>query len=157
MLISTLAECLDRSVSGDAWHGPSLMSVLADVTPEEAGARPISGAHSILEIVLHVAAWMGEAASRLRGQPPAQPAQGDWPQPIPWPDARARLHSAARELREGLAAFDESRLGDMVGAAREAPLGTGVTFTVMLVGVAEHNAYHGGQIALLKRALREVS
>jgi hypothetical protein len=32
-----------------------------------------------------------------------------------------------------------------------------VTFTVMLVGVAEHNAYHGGQIALLKRALREVS
>jgi hypothetical protein len=30
-----------------------------------------------------------------------------------------------------------------------------VTVETMLVGLAEHDAYHGGQIALLKRALRQ--
>jgi hypothetical protein len=45
----------------------------------------------------------------------------------------------------------------MVGPARDAPLGSGVTFGVMLVGLMEHNAYHGGQLSLLKRLLREAS
>jgi len=34
------------------------------------------------------------------------------------------------------------------------PLGSGVPFEVMLHGLAQHNAYHAGQIALLRRALR---
>lgn len=42
----------------------------------------------------------------------------------------------------------------MGGAARDLPLGTGVSFHVMLRGLAQHDAYHTGQISLLKKGLR---
>ena len=156
MTIPSLVESLDRSVSGDAWHGPSLQAILSDLTAEEASARPIPGAHSILEIVLHTAAWIQEIDARVQGRAPTLPEPGDWPVGTGWPEALVRLEGAYRRLREHLAAFPEAKLAEMVGPSRDAPLGSGVTFAIMLIGLVEHNAYHGGQLTLLKRALREV-
>jgi uncharacterized damage-inducible protein DinB len=134
--------------------------VLADVTAAEAAARPLPGAHTIWEIVLHMTGWMREVARRVRGGEPALPAQGDWP-PAPAPDeeawrqAREDLAAAHRELLAALEGFPERRLDEPVGGAeRDLPLGTGVPFHVMLFGLAQHDAYHTGQIALLKRGLR---
>ena len=149
-----IAAVLERSVAGDPWHGPSLTSLLADVTAVEAARRPIGGAHSILEIVLHVAAWAEEVGARLAGGVAGEPAVGDWPLPRPWDEARARLAAAHASLQRRLAAFPEERLGERIGGDREPALGSGVSYGAMAIGVAEHNAYHGGQIALLKRALR---
>jgi hypothetical protein len=106
MELENLAESLGQSLSGDPWHGPSMAALLADVTPEDAMSQPVAGAHSIIDLVLHLAAWTQEVGSRLRGNPPALPA-----------------------------------------------LGTGVTVAAMLAGLARHDGYHGGQIAILKRAL----
>ena len=153
----TIAKVLERSVAGDPWHGPSLAALLADVTADEAARRPIPGAHSIVEIVLHVAAWAEEVGARLAGGGPGDPAAGDWPSPCPWDEAHARLAAVHAGLLRRVAAFPEERLGERFGGAREPALGTGVTFAEMMIGVAEHNAYHGGQIALLKRALRPPS
>ena len=36
--------------------------------------------------------------------------------------------------------------------AADAPLGTGVSYEGMVSGALQHNAYHGGQVALLRRA-----
>jgi hypothetical protein len=150
----TIAKVLERSVAGDPWHGPSLAALLADVTADEAVRHPFPGAHSILEIVLHVAAWADEVGARLAGGGPGDPAAGDWPLPCPWDEANARLAAAHAGLLRRLAAFPEERLYERFGGERVPALGTGVTFAEMAIGVAEHNAYHGGQIALLKRALR---
>ncbi len=154
MSLATLAETIARSVAGDPWHGPSLTALLAGVTEAGAAARPVPDAHSILEIVLHAAAWMDEVAARLQGKAPGGPEAGDWPPACPWPAARARLDAAHARLQRALAEFPEARLGEVFGGERVAALGTGVTFEAMLVGVVEHNAYHGGQVALLRRALR---
>jgi uncharacterized damage-inducible protein DinB len=150
----TIAAVIERSVTADPWHGPSLAALLADVTADEAVRRPIAGAHSIVELVLHLTAWAEEVGARLDGGAPGEPARGDWPLPCPWDQAHARLAAAHAALLRRLAAFPEERLGERVGGAREPALGTGVSYAEMAVGVAEHNAYHGGQIAVLKRALR---
>jgi uncharacterized damage-inducible protein DinB len=154
MSVRTISECITRSVSGDPWHGPSLEALLADVTPEEAAAHPIPGAHSIVEIVRHLAAWFEEVGSRLQGHAPGDPAEGDWPPTCPWAEAHSKLAAAHAGLQRTLAGTKDTQLGDRVGAVRDAPLGTGVTFETMLVGLAEHDTYHAVQIALLKRALR---
>jgi hypothetical protein len=154
MSLASLSESIARSVAGDPWHGPSLAALLAGVTEAEAAARPVPGAHSIVELVLHTAAWMDEVAARLQGRTPGEPEAGDWPPACPWPAARARLDAAHARLQRALAGFPEARLGEGCGGERVAALGTGVTFEAMLVGVSEHNAYHGGQVALLRRALR---
>jgi hypothetical protein len=53
--LARLEEQLQRSFEGEAWHGPSLRETLDGVTAEEASRHPIPGAHSIWELVLHLA------------------------------------------------------------------------------------------------------
>ena len=48
----------------------------------------------------------------------------------------------------------ETRLAKKVGATRDAPLGTGVSHRAMILSLADHDIYHTGQLALLKRLAR---
>jgi uncharacterized damage-inducible protein DinB len=54
-------------------------------------------------------------------------------------------------LAHSIRAFDEARLADRVGQQRDAALGTGSTYYAMLHGAVQHNLYHAGQIALLRK------
>ena len=144
---------------GPAWHGAALAENLHGLTAPEAAARPVAGGHSIWEIVLHAAAWAGEVRRRLEGGRPSLPAEGDWP---PVTDASARAWTAAREhlrasheaLALAVGAFPQRRWSERVGGEPDAPLGTGVTYAAMVSGLLQHSGYHGGQIGLLRRALR---
>lgn len=155
--LARLADGLRRSCEGDAWHGPSLREVLAGVGAEAAAARPVAGAHTIWEIALHAEAWMGEVARRLRGGTPALPEPGDWPPTAgpgdaAWRAARARLEETGRRLLAEVDGFDPTRLGEPVGHGENREAGFAGSHHLMLRGVIEHNLYHAGQIALLRRA-----
>lgn len=156
-----IADELARGYDGDAWHGSATALVLADLTAAQAAARPLPGAHSVWEIVLHMTGWTREVARRLQGGEPSLPEGGDWPQPPElteesWRQARAALDAAHGELLQSLAAFRQERLSAAVGSpSRDLPLGTGVSYRVMLHGLAQHNAYHTGQIALLGKGARQ--
>jgi uncharacterized damage-inducible protein DinB len=154
-----LADELARAASGDAWHGPSLAALLDDVTAAEAARRPIAGAHTIWELVLHLTAWTGEVRRRLGGGEPGEPGEGDWPEPPAatpeaWAAARAALAAAHAALQADVLHVDDAQLDRPVGGTRDLPLGSGGPHGVMLHGLAQHDAYHGGQIALLKKAAR---
>lgn len=159
-LRDALLDTLRRAFRGDAWHGPALRDAVRGVHPAEAAARPIPGAHSIREIVLHAAAWTEEVARRLEGGVPALPERGDWPaaaadEETAWAEALALLDAAEGRLEALLARYPPDRLGELVGSAeRDAPTGAGVTVAAMLEGLAQHHAYHAGQIVLLRRALQ---
>src|SRR4029077_2088203 len=62
-----IADQLRRAFAGDAWHGDSLFEILEGVTAAQAAARPIRSAHTLWELVLHVAAWDGAVLRRLDG------------------------------------------------------------------------------------------
>ncbi len=156
--VQTLEGEFRRALGGDAWHGPALLELVRDVDAAAAAAHPVAGLHSIWEIVLHLTGWVREVVRRLEGGRPQLPAVGDWPavdapEAARWEAAKADLATAHDELRRAFAAFPEDRLDERVGAARDATLGTGLTHAEMLSGLLQHDAYHGGQIALLKKAL----
>ncbi|MGB0111192.1 MAG: hypothetical protein WBP52_22060, partial [Terriglobales bacterium] len=50
-----IADQLRRAFDGEAWHGDSLFEILERVGAARAAARPIGSAHTIWELVLHVA------------------------------------------------------------------------------------------------------
>jgi len=135
------------------WHGPALADLIGDVSAEDAAARPVAGAHSIWELVHHVTAWAEIARVRLSSpsKPPDPTDEQDWP-PVRDPSAEAwraaveRLKDAHRELAGEVARCDDDRLSDWLP-------GRDHSASVMLHGIMEHGAYHGGQIAILKRAL----
>jgi uncharacterized damage-inducible protein DinB len=149
-----LATQVEGAVSGPAWHGASLEENLKGLTPEQAAARPVPDAHSIWELVLHLTAWAGEVTRRLGGAEPAMPAEGDWPAVgVVSTAALERLRSAHVALRDAVRRHPVERWTQRVGGERDAPLGTGVTYAEMVQGLVQHDAYHGGQIGLLRKAL----
>jgi len=159
--VDSLRDELRRSLHGPAWHGPALLEVLCDLSPREAQARPLPGAHSIAELAFHALAWVEEVTRRLDGSAPSLPARGDWPSDdaaLPVVEAIRLLRQAGDTLDASLISFPPAQLTAVVGGpGRDAPTGSGVSYADMLHGLAQHNAYHGGQIAMLKKALRDVS
>src|ERR1700756_3034247 len=67
-LIDQVVDQLHRAFDGEAWHGPALMEVLEGIDAETAAERPIPGAHSIWELVVHITAWEEVVARRIQGQ-----------------------------------------------------------------------------------------
>jgi uncharacterized damage-inducible protein DinB len=153
-----IADELQRAYDGDAWHGPALRAVLDGVDASTATERPVSSAHTICELVLHLTAWTREVARRLRSGTARDPEDGDWPErrvttPAEWDAVRAALDSAHAELVSAISTLTEAQLDDRIGDARDPALGSGVSLYVTLHGLVQHHAYHAGQITLLKKAL----
>ncbi len=151
-----IADELDRMNHGGAWHGPAIKETLDGVTALDAAARPVSGAHSIWEIVLHMTAWADEVGRRLSENARPLNGEADWPCFVEstgraWEDARSRLAAAHQRLRQAIREFPQSRLQEPVTGTEDN--GPPESFYVMLHGLAQHDAYHTGQIAILKRAL----
>jgi uncharacterized damage-inducible protein DinB len=147
-----LAEQLRRAFDGNAWHGPAVLELLQDVTAEQAAARLLPDAHSIWELVLHIAAWDDAALCRLAGEKCQPIGTANFPLvPKPtnaaWRKAVAHTKRTHEKLVKTVAALPESRLRDRVPGKR-------YDFYFMLHGVAQHELYHAGQIALLKKAQR---
>ena len=166
-----LATRIERTVTGPMWHGPALIDVLKGVQHDRAAAKPIAGAHSIWEIVLHVTVWAEIARLRLAGQATGDPTpEQDWP--VPGSDPGSDPHFGSDPASDPHLGSDPAsawrraldRLGashvQLAAATRDLADGEldarvrGLDYSVdiLLCGVVEHGTYHGGQIALLKKA-----
>lgn len=155
-----LLDALRRAHDGVPWHGPARTAVLADVTAVEAAWRPAPDAHSIWELVLHMRSWTREVLRRAQGAAPAEPVDGDWPAQ---PDAPT--DGAWRAALDSLAAAHTDLSGFVAGMPDEAraarvkerpgdPPGQAITQRAMIRSLAEHDVYHTGQLALMKRLAR---
>lgn len=153
-----LRRMLDEAFFGPAWHGPSLKVALRGVTAEHALWRPGKGRPNVWEQVLHCAIGKHLVANRLD---PSQKARFPRPLARAWwssapdvanPDARDRawrddlalLDVSHRRLLAVLARTPLLRLRESHGA-RPVVLGEQVA------GLALHDAYHAGQVALVLR------
>jgi uncharacterized damage-inducible protein DinB len=147
--IERITDQMTRAYEGNAWHGPALRELLTTVTAETAAAKPLADRHSIWEIVLHVAAWKRVAARRLKGETVKEPPEGDWP-PLPvasadsWQKSLRHLDSGHRQVLEATSSLSDKQL-------EEKTPGTDYTLYFLAHGAIQHDLYHAGQIALLRR------
>lgn len=155
-----LLDALRRAHDGQPWHGPSRAEVLRDVTAAEAAYRATPDAHTLWEIVLHMRSWTEEVLRRARGAAPAEPERGDWP-PMPQPADDAAWRATLQSLDEvhaallaQVAAMDDAARARRVADRPGEPPESGITQRAMIRSLAEHDVYHTGQLALLKRIAR---
>ncbi len=147
-----IADQLSRAFAGEAWHGDSVFEILEGVSAAQAAARPIKDAHTIWELVLHVAAWDGAVLRRMGGTAVALSDAENFPavteaSEAAWRNALAEVRRVHEALAAAVAALPDSRLYEMVPGKE----GAHYTFYYMLHGVVQHELYHAGQIALLKK------
>ena len=157
--IDRLVDELQRDHDGDPWHGSSITRILHGLTSPQAALRPVSHVHSVWEIVLHMAAWKHEVKRRISGAPAGLPEEGDWPpvgDPTPerWAEALRRLDAAQASVIAAVRGLSEAELLAPTKDPRERETGAGVSYYVLVHGLAQHDAYHGGQLALLIKTLQ---
>ena len=101
--METIADQIRRAFRGESWHGPSVLEVLAGVSAEEAAARPIAGAHSIWEIVVHLVSGYRLVLRRMRGERAQLSQEEEW-QALPEPSEEAwrRSLQTLEQLNEQL-------------------------------------------------------
>jgi uncharacterized damage-inducible protein DinB len=150
-----IADQLRRTFSGEAWHGDSLLEILDGITAAQAAARPIKHAHTIWELVLHITAWDNAVRRRLAGEAVNLPEEQNFPSVMDpsegaWRRAVEQAKRVHNELVDAVTAFPDGRLLEKVPGKKNEP--DWYDFYYMLHGVAQHELYHAGQIALLKKA-----
>lgn len=151
-----LADQIRRAYEGQAWHGDSLLKILSDVDAKTAAAHPIKNAHSIWELVLHIAAWDKVATTRTGGKAAKLTDQQNFP-PVEdkseaaWRRAVEHLKQTYETLIKAVEAFPDSRLQEQVPGKTAKYY----NFFYLFAGIVQHELYHAGQIALLKKAQRK--
>jgi uncharacterized damage-inducible protein DinB len=147
-----IAQELRYSFEGGAWHGPAVLELLAGIDAKQAGAHPVANAHSIWEIVLHMRTWNDAALRRTRGEIVRPTPAEDWPAVTDfsedaWQETIQSLKLAHAKAYNAIAGMPDPRLKEVVpGKTAEHD-----TFYFELHGLVQHNLYHAGQIAVLKK------
>ena len=153
-----LVDQFKRAHDGDPWHGSPVKDILAGVTAAQAATAPPNGAHSIWALVLHLTGWRNEVALRVTGKPAGEPEAGDYPpvgEPTDarWQAALAALDASHEHLATVVRGMSDEQLWTATRDPRNPPPGIGDTRYEVLHGIVQHDAYHAGQIAILKRTL----
>ncbi len=150
--LDRIADQISRGFDGDAWHGDPLMKILDGVSARQAAAHSINDAHSIWEIVNHISAWRPAIVTRLSGKAAELKGKDDWP-PVTdtsdaaWRNCLSDLRQRHNALMQAVRAFPENKLN------QNAPNRDHSNY-VMLQGIVQHDLYHAGQIAILKKAAK---
>jgi len=148
-----LAEQLKDAFEGDPWFGKNAKALLSEVAEEIAFEKP-NGQHSILELVWHMITWREFTISRFKKDATKDLhyfESNDW---------RELDHSNKSLWRQGLQRLyqTESELLEIMQAQKDELLDQNVeernySFRKLLNGIVQHDIYHLGQIAYIKKLL----
>ncbi len=136
------------------WHGgPTPLGAVRGVSAAQAAWAPAPGRKSTWQLALHIAYWnyavRRSLAGGTRAQFPRTPS--NWPRVPATRDARhwaldvALLKTEHEQLVAAIAAVSVRRYSTVPADGKRWTVGE------LIVGIAQHDAYHAGQIQLLKR------
>ena len=124
---------------------------LDNLTPGDAERRVPGAAHSVAELVAHMAFWQEWFCERCAGvgTPMVQSAADGWPAVTSgsWPSIQARFLDG---LERAAAIDDRDRA---VAPAIEFPPLANYSVGDALVHIAQHNGHHLGQVVLLRQMM----
>jgi uncharacterized damage-inducible protein DinB len=157
-VLDLLAWNLQPAPGTRNWHGgPSPLGAVRGLSAEAAAWRPGPRRKSIWALTLHIAYWKYTIRRHLEPGPmprfPRKPS--NWPVPPASADPAQWLEDVA------LLKAQHERLVDAAGrvpltALHRIPAGGRLwTYGQLLLGIAAHDAYHTGQIQLIKRLWEE--
>jgi uncharacterized damage-inducible protein DinB len=132
----------------------TLDDALRDFPVEQAGVRPAGSPHSVWELLVHIRIAQLDillfSQSAVYQSPPWP--KGYWPS-SPAPAGEAEWNECVRAIHHDLAAFEAMLEDPAQDLFRPFPWGDGQTLLRDALLIADHNAYHTGQIVLVRRWL----
>jgi uncharacterized damage-inducible protein DinB len=146
-----IREQYERALNGNSWHGDNVWKTLGEVRPEQAFHRVLPDAHTIWELVAHMAFWESQVTRRLRREPELPEAELNFPR-MPaataenWQLLLEQFRRSNEEFRAALSKVQDSQLDDPLSSPEK-------SVYIEVHGVIQHHLYHAGQIAILRKNL----
>ena len=151
--IGHIISALRTVVEGEPWFGKPIMTLLREVDPTTVYKKPNDNSHSLIELLYHMLNWAEFTLKRIENEDDDDVAifeRQDWRQIVSaehtWEKAVAQFKVTNDLIIEALQSKKDSFLNDKVDY-RE------YTFRFLLNGLIQHNIYHAGQIAYVKKLL----
>lgn len=143
--IARLFEALQQ---GESWVGLNFEQVTAGVHAAGALSKTIAGGNNIWQLINHLIYWRKTVIIRLQGIL-ATPPMPEFYLPEDqseeaWKDTLYQFDEVYALLRQSILDFDAQQLD------RPSPM-QAQTYHQLLLGCLQHDAYHMGQMVLLKK------
>ena len=135
---------------GDCWIGNNYKETLHGIDSKKAMVTIGGKTNSIWQLVAHIIYWRTTVVNRLTGSDNPPPFQDfllpDNPSEENWRQTLHDFEAAYHLLRNAIHHFNEENLD------KPSPR-KGQTFYELIMGCLQHDAYHLGQMMLLKKDL----
>lgn len=151
--IQSIIRNLENTLDGTPWYGRSVYAILREVDSSIAYKKPTSGSHSLIELLYHMLTWAEFTLKRIEKDKINDLAAFE---KIDWREIESKIH----DWDEGLGAFIAAHQQIIALLATKGDTFLNETvdyrqynFRFLLNGLIQHNIYHLGQVAYLKKLL----
>jgi uncharacterized damage-inducible protein DinB len=149
----SIIKNLENTLTGEPWFGRAVFTIMDEVDEAKTNLKPNNTEHSMNELLWHMITWAEFTMANLENKKPEELASiegNDWrvlnPKQHSWKQGLAELKSIHKKIADVLNTKEDGFLKDMVPNRR-------YNFRFMLNGLIQHNIYHLGQIAYVKKLL----
>jgi uncharacterized damage-inducible protein DinB len=152
--IESIIRNLQNTLEGEPWFGRAVYELLGEIDESKTSVKPNSTEHSLLELLWHMNTWAEFTLAHLENRSADELTaieQNDWkainPEKHNWKNGVEQLKSVHEKIISILKQKEDDFLKEPV-PNRE------FNFRFMLNGLIQHNIYHAGQIAYIKKLLK---
>ena len=151
--INSIVRSFENTLEGEPWFGRSIYEMLDEVTEAMASQKIKPDSHSLLDLVYHMLTWADFTLARLR-----QDKEKDLSvfEDLDWQEIKPGTHT----WKKGIVAFKStnSQIIKILKSKTDSFLDEKVdyrnyNYRFLVNGMIQHNIYHIGQIAYLKKLL----
>jgi uncharacterized damage-inducible protein DinB len=152
-LDAPLRDLLGRLLAWEDAH-VGFDAAVADVPPEARGKQPEGAPHSPWQLLEHLKRAQRDILEFCRNPNYKEQKWPDdyWPA-TPVPPTPAAWDESIKQFKKDRKALQQLAADSRTDLTARIPHGTGQTYLRELLLVADHNAYHVGQLVLVRRLL----
>ncbi|MEW6196909.1 MAG: DinB family protein [Bacteroidota bacterium] len=142
---AALVEKVQNFYNGEPYYGDPILKVLNGINSEKSLTRVGKNAHNIAELLAHIIGWEEYVIKQFKGNKEFQMEQNfsfDW----------SRIDKNEKSLWASLTAKLDEIHGELISILKDDKYDFGKRAT-MVNNMMEHDIYHLGQIAILKKII----
>ena len=144
---------LENTLNGQPWFGRAVFEILKEVDETKVFLNPYETGHSIIELLYHMITWAEYCLKQLQNAPADELKEvenNDWrgidPNKHNWQNGLAEL----KRIHKQIIAILETKNDDFLSETADERK---YNNRFMLNGLIQHNIYHLGQVAYVKKLL----
>jgi uncharacterized damage-inducible protein DinB len=139
--------------SGEPWFGRAVFTILDEIDPAIVHQKPNENSHSLIQLLYHMITWAEftfKSIEKAGKEDINAIEQKDWREIDPkihsWQKGLAEFKNVNEKIIALLETKDDEFLKEMVEHRK-------YNFRFLLNGLIQHNIYHLGQVAYVKKLL----